>query len=52
MPAFDLSFFQLSVFYNMPPPPEVRTLTLEVSELAICVSKAARATMVLEIKTG
>uniref|UniRef100_H3DA36 Alpha-2-macroglobulin n=1 Tax=Tetraodon nigroviridis TaxID=99883 RepID=H3DA36_TETNG len=43
---------QLSVFYNIPAPPEVKTLTLEVSESANCASMAARATMNLEIKTG
>lgn len=49
---FDWSLLQISVFYNIPVPPEVKTLSLEVSESANCASTAARATMDLEIKTG
>lgn len=53
MPAFAFSLFsQLSVFYNVPAPSEVKTLTLEVTESASCGSVAARATVNLEIKTG
>lgn len=45
-------FLQLSVFYNIPAPAEVRTLTVEVTESANCASTAARVTMTLDIKTG